>query len=84
MIQAQVCQPYFKQFAQGWPIEEFLKLQLKNRCMYAQEHGFLEDIASLNIPAGGLQEEEEQEEDEINEGSNVGLYYPIMVRYLFV
>ena len=30
------------------------------------------------------QEEEEQEEDEINEGSNVGLYHPIMVGYLFV
>ena len=53
--------------------------------MYARKHGFLEDIASSNILAGGLQEEEEEEEeDEINEGSNVGLYHPIMVRYLFV
>ena len=61
-------------------------MQLKNRCMYTRKHGFLEDIASLNILAGGLQEEEEEEEeeDEINEGSNVGLYHPIMVRYLFV
>ena len=46
--------------------------------MYARKHGFLENIASSNIPAGGLQEEEEEEEeeeDEINEGSNASSHY---------
>ena len=61
-------QPYFEKFLQGWPIEEFLKLQLKNRCVYAQKHGFLEDITSSKILAGNDVETENEDfgaEDEV-------------------
>lgn len=49
IYQAQARQPYFKKFAHGWAIEEFLKSQLKNRRAYARKNGFLEDIGGSNI-----------------------------------
>ena len=60
-----------QKFAHGWAVEEFLKSQLKNRHAYAWKHGFLSDIANLNIQAsdddresgnaGGGDEDEEDE-----------------------
>ena len=61
-------QPYFKKFTQCWPIEEFLKSQLKNRHAYARKHGFLEDITSSNILSGDDVETENEDfgaEDEV-------------------
>ncbi|KAF8237099.1 hypothetical protein L208DRAFT_1389937, partial [Tricholoma matsutake] len=40
---ARQCHGYFKQFPHGWPIEEFLKLNLKNKCVYARKRGYLGD-----------------------------------------
>ncbi|KAF8229723.1 hypothetical protein L208DRAFT_1154457, partial [Tricholoma matsutake] len=34
---------YFKQFPHGWPIEEFLKSNLKNKRAYACKRGYLGD-----------------------------------------
>ena len=68
-------QPYFKKFAQGWAIEEFLKSQLKNRRAYARKHGFLQDIANPDVQISDdddienadAEEENEKEEQEENE-----------------
>ena len=66
MIQARERQPYFKRFAHGWAIEEFLKSQLKNRRSYARKHGYLQDIANVGVDAS------DDDSDKVSENENAG------------
>ena len=69
MIQARERQPYFKKFAHGWAIEEFLKSQLKNKRAYARKNGFLEDIKNLGNQGSDSDSPSDSESDD---GMNAG------------
>ena len=69
IIQARERQPYFKKFAHGWAIEEFLKSQLKNKHAYARKNGFLEDIKNLGNQGSDSDSPSDSESDD---GMNAG------------
>ena len=53
---------YFKRFSHGWPIEEFMKISLKNKRAYACKCSFAE--LSHNVPDKECDEESDQDKDE--------------------
>ena len=71
ITQARERQPYFKKFAHGWAIEEFLKSQLKNRRAYARKNGFLEDIKNLGNQGSDSDSDSPSDLDSDN-GMNAG------------
>jgi hypothetical protein len=62
MFQARECHHFLHQFPNGWPVEEFLKTYLKNKCTYAYKWGYLTEKTSQKQDQYDHEEEQEQEE----------------------
>ena len=60
MFQACERHHFLHQFPNGWPVEEFLKTYLKNKCTYARKQGYLTE--KTNWEQDQDQDDEEEED----------------------
>ena len=69
MFQAREHHNFLNQYPCSWPVEEFLKTYLKNKCAYAHKQGFLTENTNQKQVR---HDEEEQEQDEDEEQEEQG------------
>lgn len=73
MFQARERHHFLHQFPQAWPVEEFLKVYLKNKRTYARKQGYLkESNQKQDISRSNDEEEEDEDEDAENSREEEG------------
>ena len=63
IIQARECHRCLNWYPHGWPVEEFLKIYLKNKRIYACKWGYLTENTNVNHPHRNDLEEEQAEQE---------------------